>query len=81
MDDVRTFCLFVYAKIKMLVVVSNQGTIHYIMKEKKYDCEDAFKLLKECVTENNKSNNADTNAYKASVSFLSRCSEAGLFYR
>lgn len=73
--------LFVYAKIKMLVVVSNQGTIHYIMKEKKYDREDALKLLKECVAENNKSNNAVTNAYKASVSFLSRCSEAGLFYR
>lgn len=79
LNDLRY--LFVYVTIKMLVLVSNQGTIHYIVKEEKFDRNAALKMLKECVMENERGSSAAANAYKASLSFLSRCSEAGLFYR
>lgn len=70
--------LFMYASIRMLVVVSNQGTIHYIRKEDTFDRDKAQKLLKECVEKNWDCTAA--GAYKTSKSFLALCSEVGMFY-
>lgn len=71
--------LLVYTRIKMFVVVSNQGTVHYIQKDKKFDREAAIRLIRECVDEYDIKNSA-VERYRASLAFLVRCSEAGLFY-
>lgn len=71
--------LLVYTRVKMLVVVSNQGTVHYIQKDKKFDRQAAVRLIKECADEYNISNSV-VERYRAALTFLVRCSEVGLFY-
>ncbi len=72
--------LLIYTRIKMLIVVSNQGKIHYIQKMEEFDRKAAVELLKECVDEYNMGKKV-TERYKASLAFLVRCSEVGLFYK
>ena len=69
-----------YTALKVLAVVTNQGSVHYIMKDEDYDYESAEKLRQECVEDLT----ADSSAkeyYEAALDFLAHCSEAGLYYR
>ena len=69
-----------YTTVKILAVVTNQGAVHYIMKDADYDYKAAEKLRQECVEDLT----ADSSAkeyYEAALDFLAHCSEAGLYYR
>lgn len=77
LDDIYFF--LTYATVKVIVVVSNQGTIHYICKDTTYDYSAAFELFKECTKNIKKTSFAKTH-YMAALSFLVRCSEVGLYY-
>lgn len=78
LQDIQFFIEF--PTIKIMVVVSNQGTIHYLKRDKDYNVQHAIALFKECVEGLNK-NSPRTEVYLASLSFLAKCSEAGLYYR
>ncbi len=77
LDDIYFF--LTYATVQVIVVVSNQGTIHYICKDTTYDYSAAFELFKECTKNIKKTSFAKTH-YMAALSFLVRCSEVGLYY-
>lgn len=66
--------------IEVIVVVSNQGTIHYLKRDADFDYKDAFHLFKQCIEGLGK-DSAATEMYMASLTFLAKCSEVGLFYR
>ena len=68
-----------YATVKVISVVSNQGTVHYLMKTDKYEYSAANSLYNDCIAGLEKQSNKK-DIYLASLSFLSRCSEVGLFY-
>lgn len=76
-EDLRFFLH--YATVKVISVVSNQGTVHYLMKTDKYEYNAANSLYNDCVAGLEKQSNKK-DIYLASLSFLSRCSEVGLFY-
>ncbi len=76
-EDIRFFLHF--ATIKVISVVSNYGAVHYLMKTDKYEYESAKDLYNENVKGLNKGSNKK-DIYLASLSFLSKCSEVGLFY-
>lgn len=73
------FFFLTYATIKVIVVVSNQGTIHYLSKDLSYNFENAYNLFMECTQVTSKISSA-RQSYVASLSFLVRCSEVGLYY-
>lgn len=76
-EDIRFFLH--YSSVRIIAVVTNQGNIHYLCKDKDYCYENAKKIYDECVESlNHKSQLKDF--YLAGLSFLARCSEAGLFY-
>ena len=60
--------------------VSNQETVHYLKREEHYDLKNAINLFNECV-ENLKKNSPLTEIYLASLSFLAKSSEVGIYYR
>ena len=69
----------------MMVVVTNQGTIHYIKKEQKYNYEKARSLLTSVVRDVKREHplwflNSKKYSYVASVKYLALCSERGLYY-
>nr|WP_304580687.1 hypothetical protein [uncultured Acetatifactor sp.] len=66
--------------IEVIVVVSNQGTIHYLKRDIEYDYKKAFQLFQECICELGK-DSLKMEMYMASLTFLAKCSEVGLFYR
>jgi len=66
--------------IEVIVVVSNQGTIHYLKRDIEYDYKKAFQLFQECICELGK-DSPKMEMYMASLTFLAKCSEVGLFYR
>jgi hypothetical protein len=66
--------------IAVIVVVSNQGTVHYLKRDKEYDYKQAFQLFRECIEDLNQ-NSPVIEQYLASLSFLAKCSEVGLYYR
>lgn len=72
--------LLIYTRVKMLVVVSNQGIVHYIRKDRAFEREAAVKLIRECVDEYDVEGST-AERYKAALAFLVRCSEVGLFYK
>jgi hypothetical protein len=76
-EDIRFFLHF--ESVRIMVVVTNQGVIHYISKEQSYDYKDAERLLKECVEDLTAQSKAQ-DYYMAGLRFLTRCSEVGLFY-
>ena len=76
-DDISFFLMYKF--LKYIVVVTNQGTLHYMMKDKKYDFEKAVQLYTECLEELD-ANSSVAEVYAASLSFIARCSEVGLFY-
>lgn len=66
--------------IEVMSVVSNQGTVHYMMREDGYDYKSAFQLFMECVSGLKKTSPV-IEQYMAALSFLAKCSEVGLYYR
>ncbi|MBO5068823.1 MAG: hypothetical protein J6C37_00440 [Roseburia sp.] len=69
-----------YPMLKVIVVVSNQGTVHYMMRDKNYDYKKAFQLFRECIADLRR-NSPVKEQYLAALSFLAKCSEVGLYYR
>ncbi len=61
------------------MVVSNQGKIHYIFKDKKYVEREAVSLFNDCVHDLKRGASVQ-ECYNRALSFLARCSESGLFY-
>lgn len=64
----------------MIVVVSNQGTVHYLKRDKEYNYKKAFQLFRECIEEIRQDSSA-REMYVSALTFLAKCSETGLFYR
>jgi proteasome lid subunit RPN8/RPN11 len=77
-QDIRFFIEF--SVLEVMVVVSNQGTIHYLRREENYNLKKAAALFNECV-ENLEKDSPLTEVYLASLSFLAKSSEAGIYYR
>jgi hypothetical protein len=77
LDDIRFFVA--NRGISILVVVSNQGKIHYLYKDKKYSEKETIQLFNECV-DGLSSLSTVRDRYLSALSFLARCSETGLFY-
>lgn len=75
-DDV--FVLMEYRPIQYMVVVSNQGTIHYLKKEKNYDENAAGMLYNECRAKCKGTKDVE-KIYASTLEFLKRCSEVGLY--
>lgn len=69
-----------YTTVKLLAVVTNQGSVHYIMKDTDYDFKAAEKLRQDCV-EDLTAGSSPKEYYEAALDFLAHCSEAGLYYR
>lgn len=66
--------------IQVIVVVSNQGTVHYLKRDIEYEYNRAFELFRECIEGMDKDSPA-MEMYMAALTFLAKCSEVGLFYR
>lgn len=77
-QDIRFFIEF--SVLEVMVVVSNQGTVHYLKREESYDLKKAAALFNECV-ENLKKDSPLTEIYLAALLFLARSSEVGIYYR
>lgn len=76
-DDLSTFVL--YRNIKMILAVTNQGTIHYIMKHEGYEFEKARDLM---VKYSKPIEESETNevAYKLTIDLLKELKQLGLYY-
>lgn len=68
-----------YETVKMMVVVSNLGSISYLVKNRKYDFEKAVMLLNEAVDLNNKANKLK-DLQDAAYYFLKNCYNVGINY-
>ena len=62
-----------------MVVVTNQGTVHYLCKDKEYNYDASMELYNECIAGLTVRSKVQAY-YMASLTFLARCSEVGLFY-
>lgn len=78
LQDIHFFIQF--PMIKMIVVVSNQGTVHYLERNDPYDYESVSGLFMESIEGLDKKSSIKEQ-YFAALSFLARCSEVGLYYR
>lgn len=71
--------LIMYASIKMMCVVTNLGSISYLVKSKKYNRNTAMELLKSALKMHNDSD--ELKGYqKAAKYFLRTCHKAGIIY-
>lgn len=77
-QDIRFFIEF--SVLEVMVVVSDQGTVHYLRREESYDLKKAISLFNECV-EGLKKDSPLTEVYLAALSFLAKSSEVGVYYR
>lgn len=77
LDDIRFFVA--NRGISILVVVSNQGKVHYMYKDKKYSERETIQLFNECVEGLDRSSTINERYHRA-LAFLTKCSETGLFY-
>lgn len=77
-QDIRFFLEF--PVLEVMVVVSNQGAVHYLRREESYDLKKAVALFNECVEDLGKDSPL-TEIYLASLSFLAKSSEVGIYYR
>lgn len=71
--------LIMYASVKMLVVVSNQGMVHYLVKEEAYQWEKADRMFHSYVKEIPEKASIDS-ILKVTEKFLKDCKEVGLYY-
>ena len=65
--------------VHVIVVVSNQGVVHYLMKDCSFDFAAACDLYNLCVSDLTKGSTA-REKYNAALEFLAHCTEVGLFY-
>lgn len=77
MSDVQF--LIRYASVKMMVVVTNLGSIQYLAKGKGYAFDKAVTLFNEAVSANNAANDLKS-LQKAADHFLKNCYMAGIDY-
>lgn len=68
-----------YASVKMMVVVTNLGSISYLVKENGYDYEKAVALFNVAVNSNNEARDLK-DLQKAADHFLKNCHMAGICY-
>ncbi len=78
-QDIQLFLHF--DPVIYIIVVSNQGTMHYLMKDENYDFYVAERLRVECCEDLKKGVSSETDYYNAALDFLAHCSEVGLFYQ
>lgn len=71
--------LLKYETIKMMIVVTNLGSVSYLVKNKKYNFEKAVHLFNEAVEKNNKANNLK-DLQDAADYFLKNSYNAGIGY-
>ena len=76
-EDVRLFLH--HDPLQYIIVVTNQGAVHYLMKDKGYDFYAAEKLRAACCEDLNRNSSAK-EFYNAALDFLTHCSEVGLYY-
>lgn len=75
--DVRFFIF--YSSIKMLAIVTNLGSISYMVKGQKFDFSIASQLLREAIALHN--NAKSLKGYQeAALYFISNCYKAGIIY-
>ncbi|MCM1552820.1 MAG: hypothetical protein NC092_09040, partial [Butyrivibrio sp.] len=78
LQDIQFFVQ--HPMIEVMTIVSNQGTVHYMKRDKNYDYAKTFELFSACVGRiDGKASSVEM--YMASLEFLAKCSEAGLYYR
>lgn len=77
MQDIRLFLS--NDPVHVIVVVSNQGVVHYLMKDNNFDFAAACDLHNSCVSDLTKDSSA-REKYNAALEFLAHCTEAGLYY-
>lgn len=68
-----------YETVKMMVVVTNLGSVSYLVKNSRYDFEKAVILLNEAVDLNNRAKNIK-DLQKAADYFLRNCYNIGVDY-
>ena len=79
--SIEAIGFFLYeTTVKILAVVTNQGTVHYIQKDEDYDYKAAEKLRQGC-TEDLTRDLTARECYETALDFLTHCSEVGLYYR
>lgn len=68
-----------YSNVKIMVVVSNQGKVHYLVKETSYDSKKFFELFQHfnATIENKQS---FRSVYAATQKLLKDCGKAGILY-
>lgn len=71
--------LIQYAGVKMMVVVTNLGSISYLVKGKRFNYEKAVGLFNEAVSMNNETKDLK-GLQKAADYFLRNCHSAGIEY-
>jgi proteasome lid subunit RPN8/RPN11 len=71
--------LIQYDRIKMMVVVTNLGSITYLVKTDKYDYYSAVELINTAISMNNEANNLK-DLKDAADYFLKRCYTVGITY-
>lgn len=71
--------LIQYASVKMMVVVTNLGSISYLVKGKRFNYEKAVGLFNEAVSMNNETKDLK-GLQKAADYFLRNCHSAGIEY-
>lgn len=71
--------LLKYETIKMMIVVTNLGSVSYLVKNNKYNFEKSIILLNEAIDLSNKAKNIK-DLQKAAEYFLKNCYNAGINY-
>lgn len=71
--------LLAYDTVKLMVVITNLGSISYLVKNSKYDFEKAVDLLNEAIDLNNKAQNLKDLQETADY-FLKNCYNVGINY-
>lgn len=75
--DIRFFLR--YHSVKLLVIVTNMGSISYLVKSGKYNYEAAIDFVNDVITRHNTANNI--KGYQKAVQyFLSNCYKVGIIY-
>ena len=78
LEDVQFFIQ--HPMLEVIVVVSNQGTVHYLKRDKDFNYDKVVVLFKDCIQDLTR-NSSNSELYMATLTFLTKCSEAGLYYR
>ena len=75
--DMRFFLQ--YGSIRLLVIVTNLGSISYMVKSRRYDYVKAVRLLNQTIQLHNKASDLKEHQ-KAARYFISNCYKAGIIY-